>query len=212
MTLRFIISGTDTGIGKTVFSAALASALDAYYWKPIQSGLEDETDSETVKRLGNLQPERVIPEAWKLHTPVSPHLAARLDNTIIQPELLIPPQTSSPLIIEGCGGLMVPLTNDFLLADLFARWQIPVILCARTSLGTINHTLLSLEALRIRSIPVYGVVFIGPEQIDTQNIIVKLGKTRMLGRLPWLDLLTPDHLQQMFLQQFSLSDFQRLAA
>jgi len=212
MTVRFIISGTDTGIGKTVFSAALTSALDAYYWKLIQSGLEDETDSEMVKRLGNLQPERIIPEAWKLTTPVSPHLAARLDNKVIQPELLIPPQMASPLIIEGCGGLMVPLTNDFLLVDLFARWQIPVILCARTSLGTINHTLLSLEALRIRSIPVYGVVFIGPEQIETQNIIVKLGKTRMLGRLPWLDQLTPEHLRRIFLQQFSLPDFKRLAA
>ena len=147
MTSRFVITGTDTNIGKTVFSAALADALGACYWKPVQSGLEGETDSETVRRLGRIPSSRIYPEAWRLKTPASPHLAARIDHVRIIPEALSPPSTLSSLVIEGAGGLLVPLTENEVFADVFARWQIPVILCARTGLGTINHTLLSLEAL-----------------------------------------------------------------
>ncbi|MBA8880055.1 dethiobiotin synthase [Phyllobacterium myrsinacearum] len=208
MSVRFVVAGTDTNIGKTVFSAALTDALGASYWKPVQAGLQEETDSEVVARLGELPSNRIISEAWRLQTPASPHLAARIDNVRIYPELLTPPSTRSALVIEGAGGVMVPLTETEVFADVFFRWQIPVILCARTGLGTINHTLLSLEALRQRAVPVFGVVFIGDETEDTQNIIGSLGKVRCLGRLPILNPLTPDALRVAFRAHFNIADFQ----
>jgi dethiobiotin synthetase len=166
---RLVITGTDTGIGKTVFSAALTDALGAYYWKPVQSGLNEETDSETVLRLGRILPQRILPEAWRLRTPVSPHLSAEIDTVTLDPHALELPATEGPLIIEGAGGLLVPLTRHATFADVFARWQIPAVLCSRTSLGTINHTLLSLEAMRRRLIPILGVAFIGDAYPDTQR-------------------------------------------
>ncbi|WP_426237352.1 dethiobiotin synthase [Pararhizobium sp. DWP1-1-3] len=210
--MRFVVTGTDTGIGKTVFSAALAAALGGYYWKPVQSGLDEETDSQVVHRLGRLPPDRIVPEAYRLRTPASPHLAARLDHVEIEPERLMPPVTDAPLVIEGAGGLLVPLTETAVFADVFARWQIPVILCARTGLGTINHTLLSLEALRHRSIPVFGVAFIGDEQTETQRIIAAMGQVRILGRLPRIDPLTPESLGQAFQKNFPLSSFEEKTA
>lgn len=210
--MRFVVTGTDTGIGKTVFSAALAAALGGYYWKPVQSGLDEETDSQAVHRLGRLPPSRILPEAYQLRTPASPHLAARLDDVEIDPELIMPPETAAPLVIEGAGGLLVPLTETAVFADIFARWKIPVILCARTGLGTINHTLLSLEALRHRAIPVFGIAFIGDEQAETQRIIAAMGKVRILGRLPRLDPVTPDALQQVFRENFQLSSFREKMA
>ncbi|WP_119255890.1 dethiobiotin synthase [Shinella zoogloeoides] len=207
MAARFVISGTDTGIGKTVFSAALAVALNGCYWKPVQSGLDGETDSETVARLG-VPRERILPEAYRLSAPASPHLSARLDGVSIMPSRLVPPQTDGPLVIEGAGGLLVPLSGHLLFADIFSRWQLPVILCARTSLGTINHTLLSLEAMRSRGIPVFGVAFIGEENPETQRIIVEFGGVRSLGRLPVLVRVTAEALRRAFLDNFDPMVFQ----
>jgi dethiobiotin synthetase len=207
VSLRLVITGTDTGIGKTVFSAALTDALGACYWKPIQSGLTEETDSKIVLRLGRIPPQRILPEAWRLKTPVSPHLSAEIDKVTLDPYALGPPGTNSPLIIEGAGGLLVPLTRHETFANVFARWQIPVVLCCRTGLGTINHTLLSLEAMRQRRIPVLGIAFIGDAQPDTQQIIAEMGKVRVLGRLPRLEPLTPDTLRREFRECFDLSSF-----
>jgi dethiobiotin synthetase len=207
MTLRFVVTGTDTGIGKTVFSAALTSALGGYYWKPVQSGLDDETDSQTVIRLGAALASRVLPEAYRLKTPASPHLAARLDRISIDPERLIPPETDAPLVIEGAGGLLVPLNDRLLFADMFARWQVPVILCTRTTLGTINHTLLSLEALRSRRVPVFGIAFIGDENVETERIITEFGGVQSLGRLPQLPALTPRVLARAFAENFDITRF-----
>ncbi|MEI2297246.1 dethiobiotin synthase [Ensifer sp. MJa1] len=209
---RFVVTGTDTGIGKTVFAAALTDALSACYWKPVQSGLDEETDSETVARLGRVPPERILPEAYRLNMPASPHLSARIDGVSIRPELLSPPTVDCPLVIEGAGGLLVPLSERVVFADVFARWQIPVILCARTGLGTINHTLLSLEALRRRAIPVVGVAFIGDEQADSEAIISELGQVRPLGRLPRLDPLSPQRLQQAFRENFDINSFREVTA
>jgi dethiobiotin synthetase len=208
--LRLVITGTDTGIGKTVFSAALTDALGACYWKPIQSGLDEETDSDTVLRLGRIPFQRILPEAWRLKTPVSPHLSAEIDAVTLDPHALEPPATNSPLIIEGAGGLLVPLTRHETFADVFRRWQIPIILCARTGLGTINHTLLSLEAIRQRRIPVLGVALIGDTYPDTQRIIEKMGDVRVLGRLPRLEPLTPDTLRQAFRENFDTSSFREV--
>jgi dethiobiotin synthetase len=210
--LRLVITGTDTGIGKTVFSAAVTDALGACYWKPIQSGLDEETDSETVLRLSRIPSQRILPEAWRLKTPVSPHLSAELDEVALDPDALQPPETNLPLIIEGAGGLLVPLTRHKTFADVFARWQIPVVLCARTGLGTINHTLLSLEAMRQRRIPVLGVAFIGDTHPDTQRIIEEMGNVRILGRLPRLEPLTPDTLRRAFRENFDTSSFREVMA
>lgn len=202
---RIVVTGTDTGIGKTVFSAALAHVLEASYWKPVQSGLDEDTDSETVGRLGRLPPERILPEAYRLATPASPHLSAAIDGVELGPDALDPPPVSGALVIEGAGGLLVPLTRRTVFADVFARWRYPTILCARTGLGTINHTLLSLEAMRRRGIPILGVVFIGDERADTQSIIAELGDIASLGRLPKLDPLTADSLHAGFRNWIDLS-------
>lgn len=143
MSSAVYVTGTDTGIGKTIFSAALAGALGMPYWKPIQSGLEEETDSEIVARLAGVP---VRPEAYRLVTPASPHIAAEIDGVNIDVEKLAPPP--GDLIVEGAGGALVPVTRTTLYADLFAKWQVPVIVCARTALGTINHSLLTIEADR----------------------------------------------------------------
>jgi dethiobiotin synthetase len=202
-----VVTGTDTGIGKTVFSAALADALGACYWKPIQSGLDGETDSETVARLGRLPPHRILPEAWRLRTPASPHLSAEIDGVAIHPDTLKPPRASPLLVIEGAGGLLVPLSRKRTFGDLFALWGYPTVLCARTALGTINHTLLSLEAMRRRNIPILGVAFIGDNRPDTLEIIAELGGVPILGRLPHLDPLDPDSLRDAFRDGFDLTAF-----
>lgn len=201
----FIVSGTDTGIGKTIFSAALTQALQGSYWKPVQSGLEEETDSETVRRLAPECP--VLPEQWRLQLPASPHLSAEAEGVGIEPAALNIPHCDRPLVVEGAGGLMVPLTRTQTYLDTFVRWQQPLILCARTELGTINHSLLSLEALRRRNIPVLGVAFIGHAHEDSEGIIAELGNVRRLGRLPVLNDLNPQTLRQAFAENFNLNDF-----
>ncbi|MDL2408100.1 dethiobiotin synthase [Rhizobium calliandrae] len=212
MTARFVVTGTDTGIGKTVFAAALAGALNARYWKPVQSGLEGETDSDTVARLSGLPADHILPEAYRLFAPVSPHLSARLDGVEIDPAGLEPPACAGPLIIEGAGGLLVPLAKNTVFADVFARWRIPVILCARTSLGTINHTLLSIEALRSRDIPIRDVAFIGAENADTQATIAAIGQVNVLGRLPLLENLTSVTLRRVFRENFDIASLMEARA
>ncbi|WP_316194989.1 MULTISPECIES: dethiobiotin synthase [unclassified Bradyrhizobium] len=198
MTQCLIVTGTDTGIGKTVFSAGLAGALHGYYWKPVQSGLDGETDSDTVRRLSGLAAERILPERYRLLTPASPRLAAEIDGVTIDPDRLEPPAAPAPLVIEGAGGLMVPLTRELTYIDLFAHWRAPLVLCARTTLGTINHTLLSIEAIRARNIGLIGVAFIGDENADSEQTIVAMGRTRHLGRLPHLPHLTTETLRTAF--------------
>jgi dethiobiotin synthetase len=212
MNTRIIVTGTDTGIGKTVFAAGLAGALDGVYWKPIQAGLEEETDRATVLRLSGLSPERILPEAYVLRTPASPHLAAERDGIAIDPDALVLPDIERPLVVEGAGGLMVPLNRKLTYIDLMARWNARVVLCARTTLGTINHSLLSVEALRKRNIPIAGIVFIGDENRESERIIAELGQVRHLGRLPYLDPLTGPSLRAAFAGYFRIEDFLQEAA
>lgn len=204
---RIVVSGTDTGIGKTVFSAALAGALGARYWKPVQSGLEDGSDSATVAALGGLAPERIIPEAYRLTAPLSPHRAAELDGVAIDPQRLDPSVHDGPLVIEGAGGLLVPLTRDLLTIDVFARWGLPIVLVARTALGTINHSLLSVEAIRRRGIPLAGIAFVGDDNPDTMATIAAFAGAKVLGRLPRLDPLDRAGLADAFAKAFDLGDF-----
>jgi dethiobiotin synthetase len=199
---RFVVTGTDTGIGKTIFSTALAQATGTPYWKPIQSGLEDETDSEVVARLAGVA---IRPEAYRLVTPASPHRAAEIDGVNIDIETLAPPP--GDVIVEGAGGALVPVTRTTLYADLFARWQIPVIVCARTALGTINHSLLTIEALRARGVPIHGLAFLGDAVEDSEAIISDISGVRRLGRLPIIDPLTPETLAAAFAAGFDRADF-----
>jgi dethiobiotin synthetase len=207
MSAGFIVTGTDTGIGKTVFSAALVRALDGYYWKPIQAGLEGETDSDAVRRLSKLPRERILPEAYRLRLPASPHLAAAREGIAIEARYLTPPVCAGPLVIEGAGGLLVPLSDELLQIDQFACWGLPVILCARTTLGTINHTLLSLEALAARRMRVHGIAFIGDAAEEVENTIVAFGRARRLGRLPHIEHLDQSRLAAAFRAGFDLAAF-----
>ncbi|MGE4321875.1 MAG: dethiobiotin synthase [Sphingobium sp.] len=193
-----VVTGTDTGIGKTVFAAGLAGALDAYYWKPIQAGLDPEGDTQAATRLSGLPAAHILPEAYRLTTPASPHLAARVDGVDIRLDRLALPKVDGPLVVEGAGGVLVPVTEKLLMADLFAHWGRPVILCARTGLGTINHSLLSIEALRARGVAIAGIVFIGDPHAENERIIPLLGKVRSLGRLPRVDPLDPATLRAAF--------------
>lgn len=191
MTRAVVVTGTDTGIGKTVFAAGLTAALGAHYWKPVQAGLEPEGDAQTVATLAAVPATRIVPEAYRLTTPASPHLAARIDGVTIDPARLVLPGVDGPLVVEGAGGVLVPLSETMVYADMFARWQRQVILCARTGLGTINHSLLSIEALRARDVPVLGIVFIGDAHEENERIVPAMGKVASLGRLPMIDPLTP---------------------
>lgn len=202
-----VVAGTDTDVGKTVFAAALAGALGAAYWKPVQAGLDGETDSQIVARLAGLDPERILPEAYRLRTPASPQLAAKFDGFAIDAGRLDPPQTPHPLVIETAGGVMTPLTLQATNADLLARWRLPVVVVARTRLGTINHSLLTLEALRRRGAPVLGVAFIGEEDAEAESAIAEMGETRILGRLPRLATLTRESLAAAFAAGFDRREF-----
>lgn len=199
-----IVTGTDTGIGKTVFSAGLAGALGAHYWKPIQAGVDPEGDKESVAALSGLPASRILPEAYRLATPASPHLAARIDGVEISLDRLALPQVDGPLVVEGAGGLMVPISESLLMIDLFAHWGQPVILCARTGLGTINHSLLSIEALRARGVPIAGIAFIGDSHAENERIVPLLGDVPALGRLPLLAPLGPETLARAFAAHINL--------
>jgi dethiobiotin synthetase len=205
-----VVTGTDTGIGKTVVAAMLTFCLDGIYWKPIQSGSEGGTDTARVAAMTGLSRERFRYEAYSFSQPLSPHRASELDGVAIDEARLALP-TGIPedrrLIVEGAGGLLVPITRRLLQADLFARWRAPVILCARTKLGTINHSLLSLEALRKRSIPILGIIFVGEAMEDSERTICEMGKAKRLGRLPMLQRLDAASLSAAFAENFRVADF-----
>ena len=202
----YVVTGTDTEIGKTVFSAALTQALGSHYWKPVQAGLDEGGDLSRVAQLASLGPDRIIAEAYRLKTPCSPHLAARIDGVTIEPDrLTLPPQR--PLVVEGAGGALVPLGGEVLYADIFAQWDLPVIVVARTALGTINHSLLTLEALRARGVTLHGIAFVGDPVEDSEDAICRLGNVRRLGRLPLIPELGAASLAAAFAANFDLSDF-----
>ncbi len=204
---RFIISGTDTGVGKTVVSAMLVAGLGASYWKPIQAGTDGGTDATRVAEMAGVAGEKIVSEAYCLSHPASPHFSAETDGVSIDLERLEVPDVSGPLIVEGAGGLMVPITRSTLQIEVFAGWDLPVILCARTSLGTINHTLMSLAVLHDWELPIHGIIFVGEENRDSQRTIVEMGGVRALGRMPQLDVLDRENLRAAFDANFQPEDF-----
>jgi len=201
-----IVTGTDTDIGKSVVAAMLTLALGAKYFKPIQCGTDPETDVQAVRRMTGLGPDRILPSPVELKAPLSPHRAAELEGVEVNLSQLTPPD-EPVLIVEGAGGLMVPVNRQVLFIDLFKTWNQPIILVARTGLGTLNHTLLSLEALRARDMNVLGLIFVGDENEDNMQTIAQISGQKVLGRLPFLTKLDAENLIQVFNRNFNIQDF-----
>ena len=186
----FFVTGTDTDVGKTLVSAWLMTHVDAAYWKPVQAGVEPETDSMTVRRLAEVPAERILPEAYVLPEAMAPHEAARRAGLIIDMTKLSPPATDRLLLAEGAGGLLVPLNETAYVIDLAEQLEMPILLVARSTLGTINHTLLSIEALRRRGLPLAGVVMNGPETPHNRAAIERYGGVNVIAEIPWLPSVT----------------------
>lgn len=206
---NIIIAGTDTGIGKTICSALLMCVLKGTYFKPIQSGCREDNDTQTVKQLSELSEEHFLKEKYCLNEPLSPHLAAEIDNVIIEESKLALPDNIhySPLIVELAGGLMVPINRQTLFIEVIKEWDAKVILCAKTSLGTINHTLLSIEALKARNIDIMGIIFMGDKFSDNEKTIEQFSGVNMLGRIPKLGVKNKETLIDTFYNNFDVKYF-----
>lgn len=185
-TKQYFVTGIDTDIGKTIVSAILVEALAADYWKPVQAGGLDFTDTDAVQQLVTTT-SHFFKETYRLNTPASPHYAAELDGIEIDLKAFEIPKTKQNLIIEGAGGLFVPLNKEVLIIDLIQRFNIPVILVAKFYLGSINHTLSSIDALQKRNIPIAGIIFNGPITESSKKYILEYSKITCLACIPWLE-------------------------
>jgi dethiobiotin synthetase len=196
------VTGTDTNVGKTVVCAALFHRYRARsslrYWKPIQTGIEQDDDTANVRQLGACEEEELLCEGIRLPRPVSPHLAAALAGQTIDLTTLTGPIASRSArtrwIVEGAGGVLVPINDAHTMADVMTHLRLPVLIVARSTLGTINHTLLTLEALRARSARIAGVVMVGHPNADNRRAIEQYGKTDVLAEMPLFEPLTTAHL------------------
>ncbi|MEO5362804.1 MAG: dethiobiotin synthase [Magnetococcus sp. DMHC-8] len=195
----FFVTGTDTGVGKSVVSARLLHHWGASYWKPVQSGAGggEETDTVFVRRLSGLPAERFYPSVYTLALPRSPHEAAAREGIEIRLDRLTLPSVRRPLVVEGAGGVLVPLNDRHTMLDLMVQLGLPVILVARTTLGTINHTLLSLAVLRSRGVTVAGVVLNGVFDAENRRAIGHYGQVSILADLPPLQPLEQGSLLQV---------------
>ena len=207
---QLVVCGTDTDVGKTVVSALLVQGLGATYWKPVQSGLESGGDRGRVQKLLGLPPDRFLPEAHAFKAPVSPHWAAEQEAMQVDPADLELPHHQGPLVVETAGGLMVPLNRTWLQIDQLQRWQLPIVLVARSGLGTLNHTLLSLEALRHRGLPVLGLIINGPHHPDNPGTLEQFGGVPVLAQLPPLEPLNASSLAQQWQRLDLGSKFRQL--
>ena len=181
--MQFFVTGIGTEVGKTVISAILTEALEADYWKPVQSGDLHYSDSDKVKALISNNKTKFHPECYRLQTPASPHISAAIDGIEISPKAFQLPESDNHLIVEGAGGLMVPLNSNFLIIDLIKQLNIPVIIVSKNYLGSINHTILSIEALQKRNIPIAGIIFNGPDTPSTQDFILENTQIPYIGRI-----------------------------
>lgn len=179
-----VIAGIGTGVGKTVISSIIVEALQADYWKPVQAGDLDASDSLTVQSLVSNPVSIFHPEVYRLKNPMSPHAAAKLDGVEIKLEDLNIPKTKNDVVIELAGGLMVPLNSKELNIDLLKKWGVQVMLVSRNYLGSINHTLLSIDVLKANEIPIAGIIFNGEENRETELFITSYTRLRVLARIP----------------------------
>ena len=191
---KFIICGTDTDIGKTLISSFFVRGLNSFYWKPIQSGIESQTDSQIVEKLSRLNTEKIIKEAYIFTKPLSPHWAAEIDQKTINFEMLRLPKVNGPLIVETAGGLMVPITRNFLQIDQIKKWDLPVILVCKSSLGTLNHTLLSIEALQKRNIDILGLIINGEKHLDNPKTLVEFSGIPIIAEFPFIKKIDSNNL------------------
>lgn len=209
MTSRFFITGTDTSAGKTVLSALLTAALDGVYWKPVQSGACEGTDRAAVMRMADIPASRTRPECYCFDPPVSPHLAAREAGVTIDLGSIRPPEDldGAALIAEGAGGIFTPLNENSTILDLIVQLGFPAVVAARTSLGTINHTLLTLAALRNAGACVRGVVMLGEPNRENRRAIEHYGNVPVIGTAPWLEVIDRAALVGVFEAQFDRDAF-----
>src|SRR5436190_2996295 len=187
--MKVFITGISTDVGKTVASAIITEALEADYWKPVQAGDLDNCDSNKIKSLISNKKTKIHPNSYQLNTPASPHLAAELDQIVIDLKEIKEPTTENHLVIEGAGGIFVPLNNTDSVIDLIQP-DYKVVLVSRHYLGSINHTLLTIEALHNRKINVAGIIFSGDENKSTESIILSKTDIPFLGRItkePYFD-------------------------
>jgi dethiobiotin synthetase len=185
------VTGIGTGVGKTMVSAVLCAGLRAIYWKPIQAGTEPQTDTQWVEQHTGLSSEFFLPEYKILQAPMSPHAAAASEGFEIQiSELVVPQELKHPLVIEGAGGVLVPINNHQVYADLLIQWKIPVVVVVQHYLGSINHSLLTLETLANRSIPVKGIIFNGQENKSSAEVVASYSGERILGHIPFCEYPT----------------------
>ncbi|MHB1947632.1 MAG: dethiobiotin synthase [Gammaproteobacteria bacterium] len=197
---KYFITGTDTNVGKTISSAVLTLALQACYWKPIQSGTEGIIDSDNVRYLTGLPAARFLASRYVFKEPLSPDQAAALENITIDLNRCELPETNQNLIIEGAGGVYVPLNQNSSMLDLMKQLKLPIIIVTRGQLGTINHTLLTIECLRNAGLNVHGVIFCGELNPENQIAIEKWGKVRTLLHIPYFKNLTPEVIQSFTLE------------
>lgn len=179
----YFITGIGTDVGKTIVSAILCEAMQADYWKPIQAGTEPQTDSQSVGNLLTNTRSIIHPESIVLKNPMSPHAAASLEGLSINPNQFNIPKTNNSMIIEGAGGLMVPINNDYLIVDLIKQLNVKTIVVSRNYLGSINHTLLTCEILKQRKIPVAGIIFNGDTNEKSESVILHQTKLPLLGKI-----------------------------
>lgn len=192
---QYVISGIGTEVGKTIVSAIVSEALKATYWKPVQAGELENTDSHKIERLTSNV--RILPEAFKLNEPMSPHAAAEIDGVEINLNSFVLPSIETNLVIEGAGGLLVPMNNQGLLyADVFQRWNLPVIIVSRHYLGSINHSLLTAEVLINRGIKIAGWIFVGDENQTSESIILKITEVPMIARIPMVKEITKEFIAE----------------
>jgi dethiobiotin synthetase/malonyl-CoA O-methyltransferase len=192
--MRVFVTGTDTDAGKTVAAAWLCLHSGADYWKPVQSGHPPDSDAQNVARLSGARLHR---ETHVFRAPLSPLHAAKLEGRRVELDDFHLPETARPLVIEGAGGVLVPLNENATMLDLMERLGAPVIVVGRSGLGTINHTCLTLQALRGRNLPVLGVILTGPPNPENREAIERFGHTRVLAELPHLDPLTREALLRL---------------
>jgi dethiobiotin synthase len=181
------VTGTDTNVGKTILSSLLCAALNRSYWKPIQTGTKEGSDSAAVLTYAGITERQVLRESYRFELPLSPHLAAKLAGTRIDMDAIVRPSITAPLVIEGAGGVLVPINERDLMIDLMKRLKTPVVLASRTALGTINHTLLSINALRGAGLQLKGVVMIGDPNDENRRAIEHYGDVAVIG---WIPILT----------------------
>jgi dethiobiotin synthetase len=201
------VTGTDTAVGKTLLSALLVAALNRKYWKPIQTGACEGTDRETVMRWAGVAADRTYSETYIFDPPVSPHAAAEQSGTVIDVRGICRPPSPDPLIIEGAGGVLVPLNGSEFMLDLMRQCNAAIIVASRTALGTINHTLLTITAIRNAKLHVRGVVMIGKEHPDNRRALECYGNVPVIGWIPWLEKIDRHILLTVFEEHFDARAF-----